>query len=521
MRRKILLSAALLLGILLTACGKGTGNTEQQTSGTPKDSATEDVKVQQTEDMTENTTEEAKQASGNLLISIVNQNYDTVTDDGEYFWGDYDIPIVESEQYEKLSAAVTQWKTEYEQTYIENAKKYEQDAKSYAEESNDPDFYGYSLCDKLKVVRADERVASLTVDEAAYTDGVHGSTYLYGVSFDSQTGEQIRFADLGEIRESIILYLQDYFTDNPSDLFDSDECLEIFENKVGNDDAWFLTGEGLAIIFNEYEINSYAAGRTVVIVPYGELTGFHQGYLPMDDAGFTELYENKPVYADTNGDGEAEEITLAVYYSEDGGCDAELKVNDSSQEFYYGSGLKSGYFIRTKEKRCFVMVDGDEASDDYVIQLIEVTDGTARQCDQVGGAISAMSNEVVLVNGTIDVLGTYQTTRHYTYTSGSFTPVEERYTFINNSVEDLDSRAPKLKKPVKVKLGASEGSELVEEELPAGTVIYPYNSDGETVLGFMLEDGRYGEIIFERTEEGLMMDGVSEWDLFDNLPYAG
>lgn len=517
MRRIQLLMSAMLMAVLFTACG-GQSQTTEQTTGAGSDVTTQ--QEQQSEDTTEATSEETQTASGNLAIDVSYQYYESENEDG-YFWGSYELPKVLGEQYATLSEAVAKWAADYETSYLEQAANYEAEAQQYAEEGDDSEFYGYSFSSTIKVARADERVASITVDESAYTGGVHGSAYLYGVNLDSQTGEIIKFSDLGDIRQDVIMYLQDYFTDNPSDLFSADECLEIFEEKLGNDDAWYLTGEGLAIVFNEYEINSYAAGRSVVIVPYAELTAFNQAYVPADGVGFTQLYENKPMYIDVNADGDAETVTLSVYYSEDGGSDIELSVGDLSLDLGIGEYVSSAYYVRTKDKRSFVLVSGDMASDDYVTQLIELTDGVPKKCDEVEGNIAVMSNAVVYLDCSVYVLGTYSSRRSYTFTNGSLEPQETAYILRNNAIENSVIPAPTLKQALKVRVGASEDSELTEEELPAGTVIYPCMYDGETKVGFRLADGRYGELTIEWTDDGIVIDGKLEWDLFDNLPYAG
>ena len=106
----------------------------------------------------------------------------------------------------------------------------------------------------------------------------------------------------------------------------------------------------------------------------------------------------------------------------------------------------------------------------------------------------------------------------YRFSEGSLVPEEERFTFIHaKDWKDRMMPVTKAKVPVKIE----KNGELTEQELPAGTKIYPVNTDNESVLGFELEDGTYGEIQFIRKEGIIYINNVQEYDCFEDLPYAG
>ena len=68
--------------------------------------------------------------------------------------------------------------------------------------------------------------------------------------------------------------------------------------------------------------------------------------------------------------------------------------------------------------------------------------------------------------------------------------------------------------------GSEEGT---EEILPKGTKFRPRMTDGSSVIVMELEDGRYCDIRVEKRPDDYIfyVNGVSEYDLFENLPYAG
>ena len=65
--------------------------------------------------------------------------------------------------------------------------------------------------------------------------------------------------------------------------------------------------------------------------------------------------------------------------------------------------------------------------------------------------------------------------------------------------------------------------EKVEEKLPKGTKFRPYMTDRNSVIVMELEDGRRCDIPIEKRKDDYLfyIHGVSESDLFENLPYAG
>ena len=92
---------------------------------------------------------------------------------------------------------------------------------------------------------------------------------------------------------------------------------------------------------------------------------------------------------------------------------------------------------------------------------------------------------------------------------------------MNNDEDASFRRWVETKQVVSVKL--MQDDELVDKELPIGTILYPANTDNTSVLGFYLEDGTYGELYYEVSPEGfgITIDGVDEFELFNNLLYAG
>jgi hypothetical protein len=86
---------------------------------------------------------------------------------------------------------------------------------------------------------------------------------------------------------------------------------------------------------------------------------------------------------------------------------------------------------------------------------------------------------------------------------------------------DLSGNPRRLvsKLPLEVEM-LSEGT---REELSAGTMFRMLRTDGETYMDMALEDGRECRITLSRDDDtwSWLINGVSEWDCFEDLFYAG
>lgn len=456
-----------------------------------------------------------KEEAKGLRFNITKNYYDT-GENAMYITGYYPTVGVVGNDYPELKDALEKWSADYKSGYESEMKQYISEAVEQAKDMGE-DFYAYSLDYSAEAVRLDNRIASIAIAEDSYLGGAHGYSYLYGVTFDTKTGKEITFEDLGDIKAEVRAYLDEYVARKRAEDYPFSFYEDNIEEKM-KAPTWYLDGLGLNMVFNAYDIGSYAEGRTVVRIPYAELENFNDAYKLENDVMFTKLWQNESVDIDVDADGTSDKLELAGEYDENGDLKLSLKLNDLSLELDNCSYQTTSYFVRTENGRSFVLVSYDLMSDDYITQLIEVTNGNLEKLDTIEGEILSMSNDAVVVNVYVYALGTYKGRRTYTFSEGKMQPEGERFTFASRK-EEPSRTGIVLKKELSVCI--DEDGTMTETKLDAGTTLYPVNSDGETVVGFELEDGTYGEITFERQEYIIYIDGVSEYDLFEELPYAG
>lgn len=514
-KRYWVISMAVVLMLGITGCG-GTTTNDVKEAVSEEDENVEDEQISADENDTGETTEaEQPVTASGPVLNIATDYYDVAEENISYIHGYYPSVEVVGENYPELKNTLESWFANYKNQYESQMQQYTEEAKQQAEDMGD-NFYGYSLDYSAKAVRLDNRITSLAMEESSYTGGAHGYSYLYGITFDTQTGEELTFEKLGDIRDDIKSYIDAYIEQKRTKGY----TFDVYEDAVDQlleSPSWYLNGMGLNIVFNAYDIGSYAEGRTVVTIPYAEMKNFNPDYKLEGGAMFAELLLNESVSVDVDGDETADILELIGEYDQNGDMELSLKVNDLSLDLDT-LRLTNSYFVRTENGRSFVLVSGDLMSDDYVTQLIEVTSKTPEKLDAVDANLTSMSNDAFIVDAYVYVLGTYRSSRTYTFSEGTLQPVEERFTFASQE-GNPDRTGPVLKSELTVLV--EENGTMVEKKLSAGTTIYPVNSDGETVVGFELEDGTYGELTFERQDGIIYIDGVSEFDLFDNLPYVG
>lgn len=234
------------------------------------------------------------------------------------------------------------------------------------------------------------------------------------------------------------------------------------------------------------------------------------------------LMENNQISSDVNGDGIEELITVSSNWYDDYYGDGII-INVGSRKYEedaYVNGLTSWLYndqYNNKYILISLFLDGGEYR-----TLIYTVDGENinKIYDVWDEYIDECVNGQITTSGYNHCFGTFTTYRNYTLSPEGFVPEEDRFWFYDNMGME-NRRGPITTATINVKL--SQGDDMVDAQLEPGTRIYPVNTDKTSVMGFVLEDGTYGELYFEIPEGDFYhyIDGVSEDELFDDLFYAG
>lgn len=230
------------------------------------------------------------------------------------------------------------------------------------------------------------------------------------------------------------------------------------------------------------------------------------------DSNVTKLEANTP--AEING----QEFTLQV--SEPDADNADI-VSVTAQ---YGSDslevdpetLRTGdTYALNLNNTYYVLTETYTYNDWAVTYLIKLEDGKLSVTSVDGSIEKVPSNPAdgIEITSKVDVLGTYGGTRTYHIVDDKLTPDGDTYLFNHASDVKLS-----VKGSVSCRL---EGSNAT---LKAGDVITPTSYSEDGTFGFELEDGTAGNLIVDLNADDIYagtIGGVSESDLFEELPYAG
>ena len=238
-----------------------------------------------------------------------------------------------------------------------------------------------------------------------------------------------------------------------------------------------------------------------------------------------EISGQLPYTRDINGDGAAETIDLRQT-----GSNGAWQLYVNGQAVNYRGYALSSYLRKLwlcdldYDGVCEIFYSGDLGSDDYITcgwhgDTLEPIwfnpmDGT--------GAAESMDGELVfsagtpVIHGWVYQMGTYAAYRICDYSrEGLFSPaVDSEWSYRGNTY------ALTLRRdlPVTFDLTGQTGT------VPAGSSITLTGSDGD-IARFVTADGRTGVISLEHRTDGFasgwFIDGVSENEYFDMLPYAG
>ena len=183
--------------------------------------------------------------------------------------------------------------------------------------------------------------------------------------------------------------------------------------------------------------------------------------------------------------------------------------------------IKNIYVLQPEQNKTYLYAEFLLDNDARLLEVFDLSTGRPRY---VGESYDSFGEGQVIDTGSfvmetrIDALGTYTGYRHYSIgTDGMPKSDETVYNIFNFDPEYTLSLTSVRTIPVWME----EGGEKKKTELPAGTEFVFRKTDGESFVEMELKDGRRCEIRFERKDWECVIDGVSENDCFEYVPYAG
>lgn len=311
---------AAALAASMTACGSGntdTGNTETAAAsseavteaGTSSDTeaaGTEETSSTETASSEEATSEEenALDVAGTLMKTEDSPSLDVSITDQEVEDAGKDVKNgvttkiqfiqVNGDGYEKLQQALDKDNADSMELAKEDLANLAEIPDDTTDTTEDVPQVPYEMDSTVILKRADEKVVSYLRESFSQLGGAHPSTYYTGKNYDAKTGEVLTLRELTPDYDGLYQYVCEELakrnSENPGNFFDDYESTvhELFYGAALEDETagttesgdeglylemqgmiqWYLDKDGLSVIFNDYDIAPYAAGPSVVTIPF-------------------------------------------------------------------------------------------------------------------------------------------------------------------------------------------------------------------------------------------------------------
>lgn len=163
------------------------------------------------------------------------------------------------------------------------------------------------------ITRADSNILSMYDPWYSYYGGVHGMYGKFGNSYDTRTGEELKFSDVVVDPQAFFRFanerIQEQYGGN-----DYEQPADITEYLADfNDDtvlSWWVDYQGVTIYFGPYELGSYAMGAVETKIFFSEAPQlFNPLYTYVPDSYVIPMTEMTELLLDMDGDGVIEYIS--------------------------------------------------------------------------------------------------------------------------------------------------------------------------------------------------------------------
>lgn len=547
--RKRLVSTALICGILsvsmLNGCGKKAADATAGTAAIQENSSAEETTTQAKESSAEETKAEEEgqenqenQDSAAIVPVTVDYSYDGDWKDQKTLFSSKVAQIkLMDDSHEKLQDALKA----LNQSALDDQKSVIDENKEYAEQeyASNPDMVEYTFDRDILVARSDETVLSMAVMEGSYLGGAHPFGMTTGRTYDTQTGKELSLKDVVSDYDGIYEYVKKQLEENydQSMFFEDyqDTLQKMFYDESGDYGTvqWTISQTGLSIYFNQYDLAPYVAGSQQVDISFKEQPQLFQSKYVVEKESYSKVIrENSSCFADVNGDGKEEEISYSVARDEYGfggaitvTCDgrtfdtAEIDKDASDAYGAYGAYSSEGYVLHTSDGRTYLYLQHLDDNDYRYVNVFRLDQGRPSYVGYEGMAwynTQILDPDSFMLYTRLDVLGTYYGMKRYHIDEAGL-PASDDEAYVINESSMLQST-----RDLEVTILEENGSET-EATVPSGTGYTIFRTDGASYADAHLNDGRNCRIQIKEGSRGWGwdIDGVSEEECFEWLPYAG
>jgi hypothetical protein len=406
---------------------------------------------------------------------------------------------------------------------------------------------------KIIPVRCDEEVLSFyEVTSLYYPGAAHGNVGYSGYNYKPENGAQITladvFADPAALKPVVAKYLRAQADGSPIE--DAEDALQYYFDE-GNMDAltWVIDQDGVTFLFAPSDIAPYAMGTLEAKIYFDrEPSLFTGNYGPSKEGYVKPLSPYTEMTVDLDGDGTGEKLSVTGTYEE-------------GNEIYAYSGIQVcvGDQVCTAEEYCFSMQPSFVHTEDGRNYLYVVT-GTDNDYPEL--TVFAIKDNIPSLVGKMEGTG-FASAFYPEYVDGEYSleqSFSERYPLIDPSKFALGTRMQLMSTysgrrfykvgedgmpapltdlyeidaditlttlvPVKAEVVdvLTEEPTGEEKEIPVGTKLNFWRTNGTDTVDFRTDDMETGEafrVKVETGDDGQTVNGIKLQEAFDGTVFGG
>ena len=559
MKRFICILLALIMVLSMAACGKeespnrttdtkNEAETKLETESKPEtESKSEEESTPETESKPEEESQPQPEAekppipsteTGVLPLSVMFY-HDSLVEWGEGYsrlayvaWDEVYLEGPCAEEYPHLVDALNYVNRSFRGWSDKDMVDLTERAKTQAAQMGE-DFTGFESNNCVYVQRADSRVFSL-LSQRILSDGqAMGPSYSYsGVNLDSTTGLQVTIdlvlTDMHALPQLLEEALVKKYADYPDGAFGG--MAEKLKSYTPRDYKWTIGYQGVTFYFDEQELlTPHHGGVSVTLWFQDHPDLFVEAYTQCPKNGYASaLPLGTDVEVDLKpGDGKTERLYIAIH--EDKSLQIEVDQSHYLDE-YFGYYMEA-YLVTPDNQNFYLYIESHSDNDYSTIHIYSLKTGGVVPLTELNGlGFEGVELEHAEYGETYYTRFFNDPTRYSLYTRSYLLSTVSSARFYHTDPKTgipqpdtdyytMDPSMPPLISKISLKVKMLPGN--TTKTLPAGTKFYFLRTDNKTYVDMRLEDGRECRIHVVHRDWELFVNGVSEYECFEELMYAG
>lgn len=414
---------------------------------------------------------------------------------------------------------------------------------------NDYSFFGpWTMTQDYYLTRSDETVLSIYDYSSDYQGGAHGMYGAVGINYDVQTGKELTLSDVvqysKEELDKIIKEKLYELPDTNDGYWELDETLAKYkldasDSNDGYNYKWYLSNDGLHIIFNPYEIAAYAYGMIEVSIGYNEYDGLiNEKFMPEEGRGYISHSDIGLYNAKWAGDIKVRHLEFEGTEDNEYGDYAEsLSLVDGDKKVTVPASFEVDYDrivtynVKTDDGKEYIYVTVPDYNDYYALFVFDVSGNEFKAAepeyfhyagedygnDYFAEALLSDPDNMpfAIVSdcfGTMNIYNSYKVGD-----DGKPIPTEPVYT-----VGSYCSPNARSNSYIKGDIVDEDGNVIIADEIiKSGETFEPIKTDNKSYVDCRLGDGRIVRLTLTSASYPVSIREGELEKVFDNIVYAG